>query len=182
MIQKVFEMFNEFVEIKKVLAPHLPLLIEAAIKISLNTDFSINLREITMLFLEQIGENYSKYLVKKAGSHIIEKIIETAFIIASESEEDFEEGQETPHQLALYLVFSYSSAISYQIMYPIIMKYVQKFGTSSKALERKAAIKVLGYISDPDSCLEMIKENIDDVTVFIVERLKDSSVRIQRTS
>jgi hypothetical protein len=52
MIQKVFETFNEFVEIKKVLAPHLPLLIEAAIKISLNTDFSVNLREITMLFLE----------------------------------------------------------------------------------------------------------------------------------
>ena len=97
MIQKVFEMFNEFVEIKKVLAPHLPLLIEAAIKISLNTDFSLNLREITMLFLEQIGENYSKYLVKKAGTQIINKIIETAFVIASESEEDFEEGQETPH-------------------------------------------------------------------------------------
>ena len=52
MIQKVFEMFNEFVEIKKVLAPHLPLLIDAALKISLNTDFSINLREVTMLFLE----------------------------------------------------------------------------------------------------------------------------------
>lgn len=52
MIQKVFEMLNEFVEIKKVLAPHLPLLIEAAIKISLNSDFSVNLREITMLFLE----------------------------------------------------------------------------------------------------------------------------------
>ena len=97
-------------------------------------------------------------------------------MIASESEEDFEEGQETPHQLALYLVFSYSSAISYQIMYPIIMQHVQKFGLSSKPLERKAAIKVLGFISDPDSCLEMIKENIDDVTKFIVDRLKDSSV------
>jgi hypothetical protein len=97
MIQKVFEMFNEFVEIKKVLAPHLPLLIDAALKISVNTDFGINLREITMLFLEQIAENYSKYLVKKAGANIIEKIIEAAFIIASESEEDYEEGQETPH-------------------------------------------------------------------------------------
>jgi hypothetical protein len=67
-IQKVFEMLNEFVEIKKVLAPHLPLLIEGALKISLNTEFSVNLREVTMLFLEQIGENYSKYLVKKAGT------------------------------------------------------------------------------------------------------------------
>lgn len=91
MIQKVFETFNEFVEIKKVLAPHLPLLIEAAIKISLNKDFSVNLREITMLFLEQIAENYSKYLLKKAGVPIIEKIIDAAFKIASEAEEDFED-------------------------------------------------------------------------------------------
>lgn len=53
------------------------------------------------------------------------------------------------------------------------MQHVQKFGLSSKPLERKAAIKVLGFISDPDSCLEMIKENIDDVTKFIVDRLKD---------
>ena len=45
-----------------------------------------------MLFLEQIAENYGKYLVKRAGTAVIEKIIEAAFIIASESEEDFEEG------------------------------------------------------------------------------------------
>jgi hypothetical protein len=130
MIQKVFEMLNEFVEIKKVLAPHLLLLIDAALKISLNKEFSVNLREVTMLFLEQIADNYSKYLVKKAGTHVIDKIIEAGFTIASESEEDYEQGQETPHQFGLYLVFSYSTAITYQIMYPIIMKYVQKFGTS----------------------------------------------------
>jgi hypothetical protein len=63
-------------------------------------------------------------------------------------------------------------------MYPIIMKQVVKFGQSPKDLERKAAVKVLGYISDPDSCLEMIKENIDDVTKFIVQRLQDPSVSL----
>jgi hypothetical protein len=45
-------MLNEFVEIKKVLAPHLPLLIEAALRISSANEFSVNLREVTMLFLE----------------------------------------------------------------------------------------------------------------------------------
>ena len=59
--------------------------------------------------------------------------------------------------MALYMIVSYSSAISYEIMYPIIMKYVQRFGLSNKENERKAAVKVLGFISDPDSCLEMIK-------------------------
>jgi hypothetical protein len=153
------------------LTPHLPLLIEAALKISSAQDYSINLREITMLFLEQIGENYSKYLVKKAGVAVIDKIVEIGFTIASESEEGYENEQDTPHQLALYMLFSYSSEIPNNVIYPLMMKHVEKFGTSPKELERKAAVKVLGYISDPDSCLDMIKENIEAVTKFIVSKL-----------
>lgn len=79
--------------------PHLPLLIDAALKISLNQDFGLNLRELTMLFLEQVGETYSSWLTKKAGNVMIERIMETAFTIASEAEDnaDYEEGEETPH-------------------------------------------------------------------------------------
>ena len=36
LIHKVFETFNEFVEIKKVLGPHLPMIIEKALIISAN--------------------------------------------------------------------------------------------------------------------------------------------------
>ena len=86
MIQKVFEMLNEFAEVKKVLAPHLPLLIDAALKISKNSEFSLNLREITMLFLEQVADNYSRFLIKKGKTDLIEQIIGTGFVIASESE------------------------------------------------------------------------------------------------
>jgi hypothetical protein len=52
MILRVFETLNEFVEIKKVLTPHLNLLIDAALKISSHKDYGLNLREITLLFLE----------------------------------------------------------------------------------------------------------------------------------
>ena len=93
----MFETLNEFVEIKKVLAPHLPILIDAALKISVTSTFQLNLREITMLFMEQIAENYSRYLVKKAGLPTIERIINTAFTIAAEAgEEDHEGEQDTP--------------------------------------------------------------------------------------
>lgn len=82
----------------------------------------------------------------------------------------------------MYLIFSFSSSISYQIMYPIIIKHVLKFGGSPKELERKAAIKVLGFISDPDSCLEMIKENIVDITEFIVAKLQDPSFIVREAT
>ena len=48
------------------------------------------------------------------------------------------------------------------------MKYIEQFGTSQNELERKAAIKVLGFICDSDSCLDSIKEDIDSITTFIV--------------
>jgi hypothetical protein len=69
------------------------------------------------------------------------------------------------------MIFSYSCEIPNNIVYPIIMKYVDKFGQSPKELERKAAIKVLGYVCDSDSCLDMIKENIEVVTTFVVNKL-----------
>ena len=83
-IHKVFETFNEFVEIKKVLGPHLPAIIEKAIEVSKNMDHSNNVREVTMLFLELIAENYAKMLIKKHGMAFIDGIIATGFQIASE--------------------------------------------------------------------------------------------------
>ena len=82
------------------------------------------------------------------------------------------------HTLALYMILAYASELPNATIYPIIMKYVEKFGTSQNELQRKAAVKVLGYICDTDSCLDMIKEDIDDITKFIVHRLKDQSVSL----
>jgi hypothetical protein len=158
------------------------MLIEAALKISANSEFSLNLREITLLFLEQIAENYSRYLVKKIGRQIIEKIVEVGFKIASESEQDYEDEQETPHTLALYMIYSYSCEVPHNIVYPIIMSNVHKFGTSNSELERKAAVKVMGYVCDSDSCLDLIKENIDDITNFIVAKLKDPSFVVREAT
>lgn len=70
-------------------------LIQAALKISVYKDFSINLREITLLFLELIAENYCKYILKKLGKDVIDQIVKTGFEIASESEELYAEEQET---------------------------------------------------------------------------------------
>jgi hypothetical protein len=43
---------TDFLGEKRVLQPHLPLLIEAAINISLNTELSFNVREVSIYFLE----------------------------------------------------------------------------------------------------------------------------------
>jgi hypothetical protein len=72
LIHKVFETLNEFVEFKKVLGPHLPLVIEKAVLISQDADFSVNLREVTLLLLELTAEHYSKLLIKKHGLNFLD--------------------------------------------------------------------------------------------------------------
>lgn len=84
LIHKVFETFNEFVEIKKVLGPHLPKIIEKALVISVSADYSPNVREVTMLFLELIAEKYARVLIKNHGMNFVQKIVEDGFKIASE--------------------------------------------------------------------------------------------------
>jgi len=80
------------VEIKKVLSSHLPMLIDAALKVSSNQNYSLNLREITLMFLELVAEKYGRVMAKKAGGMaIIENIVNTGFMIASENEEEYQE-------------------------------------------------------------------------------------------
>lgn len=52
------------------------------------------------------------------------------------------------------MILSYSYSVPCDVIYPVIMKYIEKFGTSTNEYERKAAVKVLGDISDSDSCLD----------------------------
>jgi len=49
-------------------------------------------------------------------------------------------------------------------------------------LERKAAVKVLGYICDSDSCLDPIKDNMEEITTYIVQKLQDPSFVVREAS
>lgn len=64
LIQTIFETLTDFFETPKVLRPHLALLIDAAVNLSVNADIALNVRSTTLFFLEQIGDTFSKYLVK----------------------------------------------------------------------------------------------------------------------
>lgn len=70
LIQTIFETLTDFFETPKVLRPHLALLIDAAVNLSVNADIALNVRSTTLFFLEQIGDTFSKYLVKKDSTKL----------------------------------------------------------------------------------------------------------------
>lgn len=140
LIVKVFETFNEFVEIKKVLGPHLPIIIEKALIIAANQDYSLNTREVTILFLELISEKYARVLIKNHGMAFVDKVFEVGFKIASEDPEIYGDNDDAPPAMALAMLYSYACTVPNEKVFPIIEKYLQKFGTSKNEHERAAAM------------------------------------------
>jgi hypothetical protein len=182
LIHKVFETFNEFVEIKKVLGPHLPMIIEKALLISANQDYGVNLREVTMLFLELIAEKYARVLIKNHGMNFVDKILEVGFQIASEDPTMYEGQEETPPNMAICMIYAYACNVPNEKIYPVIEKYLQKFGTSQNEHERAAAVYILGNIADSDACLDHIRDNIGPLTNFIVDRMSDNSFVVREAA
>ena len=182
LIHKVFETFNEFVEIKKVLGPHLPMIIEKALIISANQDYAINLREVTLLFLELIAEKYARVLIKNHGMAFIDKIFEVGFQIASEDPEQYDTKEDSPPNMAICMIFAYACNVPNEKVYPVIEKYLQKFGTSKSEHERAAATYILGYIADSDACLDHVRDNIGPLTNFIIDRMQDESYFVREAA
>ena len=65
LITTIFETLTDFFETPKVLRPHLGILIDASTSLSSNAELPLNVRSTTIYFLEQLGDTFSKFLVKK---------------------------------------------------------------------------------------------------------------------
>lgn len=50
---------------------------------------------------------------------LIQKIINCGFFIAAESTEDYADDEESPHSLALYMLYNYASELPNPTIYPI---------------------------------------------------------------
>lgn len=182
LVHKVFEMFNEFAEIKKVLGPHLPIIIEKALLISANQDFGNNLREVTMLFLELIAENYSKMLIKNHGIAFIDKVFEVGFKVMAEDPELYEGQEETPPQMATQMLFTYACVVHTEKVFPIIMKHMQTYSVSKNSNERAAATVMLGQIVDPEACLDHVRDNLPSLINFLIDRMQDESYNVREVA
>jgi len=90
LLLKIFGTLTDLSEIKKILKPHLPNIVEKALMISGNREFGDNLRQVTLLLLQMISENYARSMIKTHGMNFVDKIIEVGFSIASEPAEDYE--------------------------------------------------------------------------------------------
>lgn len=179
LIQKIFETLTDFLESKKVMQPHLELIVNAAIGVSKATNLSFNVREVTIHFLEEIGDSFGKYMAKKSMTALIQSIIETGFVLAAESEEDFADDEESPHTLAMYMLYNFASEVPNPTIYPIFKALVLQYCAHPDPLYRRAGLKVLGHVCDSDALLDNIKDDIEEITNLVIAGLLDQTLEVK---
>ena len=149
------------------------MIVDAAIGVSNNKEISFNVREVTIHFLEEIGDAFGKFMAKKQMTALIQKIINCGFFIAAESTEDFADDEESPHSLALYMLYNYASELPNPTIYPIFKMNILQCCKHPEPLWRKAGLKILGHICDSDGLLDCIKDDINELTDLLVSGLVD---------
>ena len=113
LIQQIFETMTDFLEgAKSVLKPHITILIQAAITISMNQDLLFNVRETTIHFLTLMSMSFGKVLSKSKMNDTLKQVIDCGFRIASESTEEYPDEEESPHSSALYMLSNYACEVT----------------------------------------------------------------------
>jgi hypothetical protein len=87
--------------------------------ISENKDYGVNLREVTILFLELIAERYARILVKNHGLNFVDKVVEVGFGIASEDHSLYDENEASPPEMALHMLYAFACNVPHEKVYPI---------------------------------------------------------------
>lgn len=121
-IQAVFDCLLSLVEYKGLLTPHLPDVMEGALKIAENQDYHINTRERAIVFFEFVPIQHAKLLKKKKA--LLGKIITTMMKIACEPDEDYPKDASTPGQCAIFTIKAFSIYMHKPIIFPVISKNI----------------------------------------------------------
>lgn len=175
LIQTIFETLTDFFETPKVLKPHLSLLIDASVNLSMKSELPLNVRSTTIYFLEQLGDTFSKFLVRK-DMNALQKIIQCGCTVACEDVSEYPMEEENPVELALIMLYSYAAEMSNEIAYPLFKSAIVNLCSSQDdPLKRKGGIKILAQVCDSDSLLDPIKDDIDMFTDLLVRSLQDPS-------
>jgi hypothetical protein len=104
---------------------------------------------------------------------LIQKVVDCGFRLAAESTEEFADDEESPHTLALYMIYNFASEVPNPVAYPIFKTNILQCSQHPDPLYRKAGLKILGHVCDSEALLDCIKEDIDELVLLLVNGLGD---------
>ena len=135
-----------------------------------------------MFFLEQIGDAFGRSLAKK-NVELIRKIVECGFKVACEDTDEYQDEEESPHYLALCMLYNFAAEVPNEVVFPIFKERILSFcAHEADPLVRKAGVKILGHVCDSDALLDCIKDDIDTFTDLIVKCLVDSEAVVREAA
>ncbi len=175
LMHEILENLIELIEVPKFLQAHVPFLVSVSLAIGKNKTLSPELRKIALCFVESVAL-YKAKLVKKDRATLM-SILEAAFEIASENEDDFDKEEDTPVDAALTVIQEYAVHIPNAIIFPLIIKGCEAFVKSPEPLKRRASLLILGEVSK--GVQDPIKNDLDEIVTSVLQSMSDPSPLVQ---
>ncbi len=127
------------------------------------------------MFIQEIVQTKAKILKKDKA--LLLKVLEAAFTISRESEEGYEEDEDTPVDAALDLLEQYALKIPNTVIYPLLMQGCEAFLKSGDPASRRAALLIIGTVSK--GVEDSIKNDLDSVLDVVLGCISDPNIAVQ---
>jgi hypothetical protein len=70
---------------------------------------------------------------------------------------------------------NYASEIPNNIIYPIFKLLILQYNAHPDPLFKRASLKILGQVSDDEAFLDCIKDDVEELSVLIINGLVDQN-------
>jgi hypothetical protein len=177
-LQEVFDNLTDLIDLPKFLNSQLNPLLTAACSVAGNKKMSLDLRKVAFTFIQSAVDTKAKMI--KKSKDILVKILQMSFEVATESEEGYDDDEETSVDSALDMLEQYALKIPNTIIYPLIMSGCESYLKSNEASKRKAALLIIGTVSK--GVEDYIKNNLESVLSVVLQCFSDPDQEVQEAT
>lgn len=174
-----FGVFDDLVEMPvPLINSSLPVLLTFMLEVASKPDYSLNVRERAMNFVEWTITYKPKTLIK---TNLLPSILQVVFNLLSESDEDVDDVNEVSTvKFAAHVLEEISMSISADLVFNPIMSYCSQLMSSTNPFQRRAAVVALAVISE--GCSENLIETLDQLLPAVLAAFKDQHNKVREAA
>lgn len=148
----------------------IPLLVKFALeKIFANVDMEVATRAGGADFVDDVIIGRAKLV--QGNLEMLNWVIRVALEVACEDEEQYENGEDTPTDIAMRLLDTISTEIPNKVIFTPLLTAIGEYRNHADGLHRKAGVLAMGIMSE--GCAEPMKKRLGEIVPNIISAFDD---------
>eukprot|EP00920_Eleutheroschizon_duboscqi_P002142 GHVT01005349.1.p1 GENE.GHVT01005349.1~~GHVT01005349.1.p1 ORF type:complete len:1036 (+),score=251.74 GHVT01005349.1:436-3543(+) len=166
--QTGLELFGEMVTRSSLKASDLPDLVHFSLAVARRTATDVSLRDQALCIVHDIARKHPRVLY---GGPLLSATLDVVVAMGAEEEAEENDDESTPHKCAAQTMDVLALDIPNKYIYKTAVERLGPFTTSKNPHERKAALVLLGILSE--GCQNMMRMRLKTLTPFVWRSFED---------